>query len=137
MSLYHEAAGFLQTSSEGGSLKARVFRRRDLKSPPSQLYALILESCKWSGILKEVIERAEILKHERKVSGGPPFLALSFPRIFWGWRRGRLENRLVGLREENMANLFVDQSSLQLYHYCWSMIFCWRKGESPYLRAMG
>lgn len=69
MSLYHEAAEFLQPSpSEGGSLKARVFRRKDLKSPPNQLYALVLETAKWSGVLKEVIERAEILRHERKVS---------------------------------------------------------------------
>lgn len=69
MSLYHEAAEFLQSSpSKGGSLKARVFRRRDLKSPPNQLYALVLETCKWSGVLKEVVERAEILKHECKVS---------------------------------------------------------------------
>ena len=71
MSLYHEAAEFLQPSpSEGGSLKARVFRRRDLKtlkSPPNQLYALVLETAKWSGVLKEVVERAEILRHERKV----------------------------------------------------------------------
>ncbi|KAG5966416.1 hypothetical protein E4U32_004200, partial [Claviceps aff. humidiphila group G2b] len=73
MSLYHEAADILSTStntphpsSEGGSLKARVFGRKNLKSPPSQLYALVLETCKWSGVLKEVIERAELLRHERK-----------------------------------------------------------------------
>lgn len=68
MSLYHEAAEFLLPSpSEGGSLKARVFRRKGLKSPPNQLYALVLQTCKWSAVLKEVIERAEILKYERKV----------------------------------------------------------------------
>ncbi|KAG5932190.1 hypothetical protein E4U60_005409, partial [Claviceps pazoutovae] len=75
MSLYHEAADILSTStnaphpspsSEGGSLKARVFGRKNLKSPPSQLYALVLETCKWSGVLKEVIEEAELLRHERK-----------------------------------------------------------------------
>ncbi|KAG6103446.1 hypothetical protein E4U31_002794 [Claviceps sp. LM219 group G6] len=80
MSLYHEAADILSTStntphpsSEGGSLKARVFGRKNLKSPPSQLYALVLETCKWSGVLKEVIERAELLRHERKLT---PLLAL-------------------------------------------------------------
>lgn len=68
MSLYHEAAEFLTSSpSEGGSLKARVFKKKGLKSPPNQLYALVLETAKWSGILKEVIEKAEVLKHERKV----------------------------------------------------------------------
>lgn len=68
MSLYHEAAEFLTSSpSEGGSLKARVFKKKGLKSPPNQLYALVLETAKWSGILKEVIEKAEVLRHERKV----------------------------------------------------------------------
>lgn len=69
MSLYHEAAEFLtSTPSEGGSLKGRVFKRKSLKSPPNQLYALVLETAKWSGVLKEVVGNTELLKHERKVS---------------------------------------------------------------------
>lgn len=69
MSLYHEAADILSApSDEGGSLKSRVFRKKNLKSPPSQLYALVLETCKWSPVLKEVIDKAELLRHERKVS---------------------------------------------------------------------
>lgn len=69
MSLYHEAAEILTgSSSEGGSLKSRVFKKKGLKSPPNQVYALVLESCKWSPILKEVIEKSELLKFERKVS---------------------------------------------------------------------
>lgn len=69
MSLYHEAAEILSTSStDGGSLKSRVFGgKKTIKSPPSQIYALVLESSKWSPVLKEVIERAELLKLERKV----------------------------------------------------------------------
>lgn len=68
MSLYHEAAEILTaSSSEGGSLKSRVFGKKGIKSPPSQLYALVLESSKWSPVLKEVIEATELLKHERKV----------------------------------------------------------------------
>ncbi|KAG6000784.1 hypothetical protein E4U21_005018 [Claviceps maximensis] len=76
MSLYHEAADILATSSQhhqGGSLKSRVFGRKNLKSPPNQLYALVLETCKWSSVLKEVIEGAELLRHERKLT---PTLAL-------------------------------------------------------------
>lgn len=70
MSLYHEAADILSTSSqEGGSLKSRVFKRKNIKSTPNQLYALVFETCKWSAILKEVIEGADILKFERKVGG--------------------------------------------------------------------
>lgn len=71
MSLYHEAAEFLtSTPSEGGSLKARVFKKKGLKSPPNQLYAVVLETAKWSGVLKEVVDKTELLKFERKVSAG-------------------------------------------------------------------
>ncbi|KAM0251958.1 hypothetical protein ACHAP5_001283 [Fusarium lateritium] len=69
MSLYHEAAEVLTgSSSEGGSLKSRVFKKKNLKSAPNQIYALVLESCKWSPILKEVIEKSELLKLERKLT---------------------------------------------------------------------
>ena len=70
MSLYHEAAEFLIASpSAGGSLKARVFKQKNtLKSPPNQLYALVLETSKWSLVLKEIIDKTELIKHERKVS---------------------------------------------------------------------
>jgi putative methyltransferase len=44
-----------------------VFNKKDLKSPPAQIYALAIETCKWSPVLKEVIEHAEILRLERKV----------------------------------------------------------------------
>ncbi|KAL8371536.1 hypothetical protein RB595_001363 [Gaeumannomyces hyphopodioides] len=72
MSLYHEAAAVL-ASSEGGSLKARVFRLKTLRSAPSQVYALAFETCKWSPVLKEVVENAQLLQHERKLT---PVLAL-------------------------------------------------------------
>ncbi|KAK4196547.1 S-adenosyl-L-methionine-dependent methyltransferase [Triangularia verruculosa] len=74
MSLYHEAAALLTgPSTHGGSLKSRVFSNKELKSPPAQVYALALETCKWSSVLKEVIENAELLKHERKLT---PILSL-------------------------------------------------------------
>ncbi|KAH7329147.1 S-adenosyl-L-methionine-dependent methyltransferase [Stachybotrys elegans] len=74
MSLYHEAAEFLTKSpTEGGSLKARVFRRKNLKSSPNQLYALVIETCRWSEVLTEIIERSDLLKLERKLT---PALAL-------------------------------------------------------------
>jgi putative methyltransferase len=69
MSLYHEAAAILSSpASEGGSLKSRIYGNKDLKSPPAALYALVLETCKWSLVLKEVIQASEILNHERKVN---------------------------------------------------------------------
>lgn len=68
MSLYHETAEILsQPSSTGGNLKTRIFSNKALKSPQQQIYALALESCKWSAVLKEVIEAADLLKLERKV----------------------------------------------------------------------
>lgn len=66
MSLYHETAQILADTSRGGSLKNRVFGKKGLKSPPGQVYALAVESCRWSGVLKEVIEASGILS-EKKV----------------------------------------------------------------------
>lgn len=69
MSLYYEAAEILAApTNQGGSLRSRIFSKKDLKSQPVQIYALAIESCKWSPILKEVIENADLLRLERKVS---------------------------------------------------------------------
>ena len=69
MSLYYEAADLVANSGgEGGSLKSRVYGKKGLKSTPSHLYALIIESTKWSAVLKDVIERSGLLKLERKVT---------------------------------------------------------------------
>lgn len=69
MSLYYEAADFLTApTNAGGSLKSRIFSKKDLKSQPAQIYALAIETCKWSPVLKEIIELADILRLERKVS---------------------------------------------------------------------
>lgn len=69
MSLYHEAASVLGTdTSAGGNLRSRVFGKKDLKSPPTQVYALALETCKWSPVLSEIIDNSQLLQHEKKVS---------------------------------------------------------------------
>lgn len=68
MSLYHEAASVLGAdASAGGNLRSRVFGRKDLKSPPTQVYALALETCKWSPVLSEIIDNSQLLQHEKKV----------------------------------------------------------------------
>ena len=51
----------------GGSLKSRIFSKKDLKSQQAQIYALAIETCKWSPVLKEVVEHADMLRLERKV----------------------------------------------------------------------
>ena len=68
MSLYFEASSILSNEDrKGGSLKSRVFGAKGLKNPSAKVYALLVESLKWSPILKDVIERSELLKFERKV----------------------------------------------------------------------
>ncbi|KAH6661400.1 S-adenosyl-L-methionine-dependent methyltransferase [Truncatella angustata] len=74
MSLYHETAAILSIpASAGGNLKSRVFGKKDHKTSPQQIYALAAETCKWSAVLKEVIDNADILRLERKLS---PMLVL-------------------------------------------------------------
>ncbi|EKD13084.1 uncharacterized protein L3040_007167 [Drepanopeziza brunnea f. sp. 'multigermtubi'] len=69
MSLYYEAADLLTApTNAGGSLKSRIFGKKDLKSQPAQIYALAIETCKWSSVLKEIVENAEILRLERKLT---------------------------------------------------------------------
>lgn len=69
MSLYYEAADVLASPTNArGSLKSRIFSKKDLKSQPAQIYALAIETCKWSPVLKEIIEFTDILRLERKVS---------------------------------------------------------------------
>ncbi|KAF2715722.1 S-adenosyl-L-methionine-dependent methyltransferase [Pleomassaria siparia CBS 279.74] len=74
MSLYYEAAAVLANSDNaGGSLKSRIYRQKDLKSSPAQLFALITEASKWSTVLKDVIENCGLLAEEKKLT---PILAL-------------------------------------------------------------
>ncbi len=72
MSLYYDAARFLAPSeAKSGSLKSRVFSSKELRSSPKQVYALVAEASKWSPILAEVVEKSQLLQHERKVSPFP------------------------------------------------------------------
>lgn len=73
MSLYFEAAAVLSGPSHAGSLKSRVYTGK-WKSPPAQIYALIVEVAKYNECIKEVIDNAGILAHESKVSQVYSFL---------------------------------------------------------------
>ncbi|KAL9054535.1 MAG: hypothetical protein Q9162_004091 [Coniocarpon cinnabarinum] len=78
MTLYYEAARFLETSNDNvaiaqGSLKSRVFGTKDLKSKPTQVYALVIEATKWSQALAPIIEATGLLEEEKKLT---PCLAL-------------------------------------------------------------
>lgn len=68
MSLYYETATILENPDKiGGSFKARIFKKKDLKSKPGQIYALVAEASKWSRVLKDVVEKCAVLGEERKV----------------------------------------------------------------------
>ncbi|KAI1372983.1 S-adenosyl-L-methionine-dependent methyltransferase [Hypoxylon crocopeplum] len=97
MSLYHETADVLSATScnAGGNLKTLIFRNKHLKSPQQQVYALALETCKWSPILKEVIENSDLLRLERKLS---PLLALLLVHDFLLSKRGIALPATHGLR---------------------------------------
>ncbi len=69
MSLYFDAANILLNSEGvGGSLKSRIFNNKKLKNAPAHVYALVAQATKWSPILKEVIEKSDLLQTEKKVS---------------------------------------------------------------------
>ncbi|KAL8871572.1 MAG: hypothetical protein Q9174_002626 [Haloplaca sp. 1 TL-2023] len=69
MSLYYEASAFLvSTEDQQGTLKTRIFGSKNLKSQPKQVFALVAEAIKWSPILSEIISKAQLLQHERKLS---------------------------------------------------------------------
>ncbi|OTA94510.1 hypothetical protein M434DRAFT_394661 [Hypoxylon sp. CO27-5] len=116
MSLYHETAEILSASSStvGGNLKTRVFGKKDLKSPQQQVYALALETCKWSSVLKEVIDNSELLQHERKLS---PLLALLLVHDFLLSKRGIALPAAHGLRasiERHKARLNAEFTRVRL-----------------------
>ena len=68
MSLYFDAVAILTAPSAGGSFKSRIYSARNLRASPAQIYALITEASKWDRVLADVIEKADILSVERKVS---------------------------------------------------------------------
>ncbi|KAI1820984.1 S-adenosyl-L-methionine-dependent methyltransferase [Xylaria intraflava] len=117
MSLYHETADILSApSSAGGSLKSRLFgnKSKQLKSPPQQIYALASETCKWSSVLKEVIDNSELLRHERKLT---PLLALLLVHDFLLSRKGIALPASHGLRaaiERHKARLTAELTRARL-----------------------
>ena len=68
MAVYLDAAKVLSGPSGQGSLKSRIYGpNADLRSKPAHVYALISECAKRAAFLKEVIDNADILRHEPKV----------------------------------------------------------------------
>ncbi|KAI1799926.1 S-adenosyl-L-methionine-dependent methyltransferase [Daldinia bambusicola] len=130
MSLYHETADVLSAtpstsaststststsaSPTGGNLKTRIFGKKDLKSPPQQVYALALETCKWSPVLKEVIDNSDLLRHERKLT---PLLALLLVHDFILSKKGIALPSSHGLRasiERHKARLSAEFTRARL-----------------------
>jgi putative methyltransferase len=68
MSLYAEAAAAIENIENiGGSLKSRIYSNKNTKNQAAQIYALVIEATKWSPVLKEVIEKSQMLDYEKKV----------------------------------------------------------------------
>ncbi|KAI8628582.1 S-adenosyl-L-methionine-dependent methyltransferase [Xylariaceae sp. FL1651] len=115
MSLYHETADILAApSSTGGNIKTRIFNNKTLKSPPQQVYALALETSKWSSVLKEVIDNSELLRHERKLN---PLLALLLVHDLLISRKGIALPASHGLRtsiERHKARLAAELTRARL-----------------------
>ncbi|RWA03483.1 hypothetical protein EKO27_g11621 [Xylaria grammica] len=100
----------------GGSLKTRLFgnKNKHFKSPPPQIYALASETCKWSAVLKEVIDNSELLRHERKLT---PLLALLLVHDFLLSRKGIALPASHGLRaaiERHKARLTAELTRARL-----------------------
>ncbi|KAI0997783.1 hypothetical protein K3495_g10407 [Podosphaera aphanis] len=66
MSLYHTTAEILTLGT--CSLRSQIFKKIESKSQAAQIYALAVETCKWSLVLKEVIENADFLRAEPKLT---------------------------------------------------------------------
>ncbi|KAK3692384.1 S-adenosyl-L-methionine-dependent methyltransferase [Podospora appendiculata] len=119
MSLYHETAALLTaTGAPSGSIKSRIFGNKELKSPPAQVYALALESCKWSGVLKEVIENAQLLQTERKLT---PALAVLLVHDYLVNKSGIALPQTHGLRaavERHKARLSSEFTRARLRRRC-------------------
>lgn len=119
MSLYYEAAGILETpNTSGGSLKSRIFSKKDFKSPPAQIYALVIETCKWSFVLKEIIEKTELLKLERKLT---PILSLLLTHDLLLAKRGISLPATHGLRasvERHKARLSAEFIRARIRRAC-------------------
>ncbi|KAF3770429.1 S-adenosyl-L-methionine-dependent methyltransferase [Cryphonectria parasitica EP155] len=122
MSLYHETASVLDgDAAAGGNLRSRVFNSRDLKSPRGQVYALAVESCKWSSILSEVIDHAQLLKHERKLT---PVLSLLLVHDFLLAKGGIALPASHGLRatiERHRSRLTAEFSRARIRRKCSSV----------------
>ncbi|KFX91845.1 hypothetical protein O988_07556 [Pseudogymnoascus sp. VKM F-3808] len=109
MSLYYEAADVLKApTTAGGSLKSRIFSKKDFKAAPAQIYALVIETCKWSAVLKEVIEKTGLLGLERKLT---PLLSLLLVHDLLLAKRGIALPATHGLRasiERHKARLTAE-----------------------------
>ncbi|KAH9836012.1 25S rRNA (cytosine-C(5))-methyltransferase rcm1 [Teratosphaeria destructans] len=86
MSLYHEAAGVLESArTSGSSIKTLVYGRKTWKSDPKTLFALSTEAAKWSEVLSEVVKDSGILTFEKALS---PSLAVALVHDFFLAKKG-------------------------------------------------
>ncbi|KIW19276.1 hypothetical protein PV08_03570 [Exophiala spinifera] len=86
MSLYYDAATVLTSDSQDGSFKSRIYGNKlNLKSKPAHIYALISETAKFNQFVKEVVDNADILSAEPKLT---PILSLLLVHDHFFSKRG-------------------------------------------------
>ncbi|KAI4260663.1 MAG: hypothetical protein L6R42_003965, partial [Xanthoria sp. 1 TBL-2021] len=113
MSLYYDAARFVAPlENQRGSLKSRVFGAKDLRGSSKQVYAIVAEASKWSPVLAEVVEKSQLLHHERKIRIKRGFGSID------GLRK-HIAKDDVGETESNIPRT---ASSKQLQHPRWVRI---------------
>ncbi|KAK5091427.1 hypothetical protein LTR05_001610 [Lithohypha guttulata] len=121
MALYYDTAAVLSSAQGQGSLKSSIYGDAAKKSRPTQIYALISQTAKRDVLLKEVIENAELLKHESKLT---PLLALLLCHDHFFVKSGiaaPLKHPLRQAIERNKSRLLSELARARLKRKCASL----------------
>ncbi|ODQ63547.1 S-adenosyl-L-methionine-dependent methyltransferase [Nadsonia fulvescens var. elongata DSM 6958] len=124
MSLYFEAARFLEDKSKSGSLQSRIFnynkdpknKKSQLKSNPKQIFALVYSTLKYKKILVEVIKSSKILKEEKTLTLS---LALLLSHDLLCTKSGRINCGKVALKDnflKHKTRLKAELTRFKLKH---------------------
>ncbi|KEF56909.1 uncharacterized protein A1O9_07099 [Exophiala aquamarina CBS 119918] len=122
MSIYYDASTVLGAASRAGSLKSRIYDNKlGLRSKPAHLYALISETAKYDFFLKEVIDEADFLAQEPKLT---PTLGLLLVHDYFFAKGGIAASSNHPLRlaiERHKARLQAEFTKARLRKRCASV----------------
>ncbi|KAH0837471.1 hypothetical protein AYO21_08930 [Fonsecaea monophora] len=119
MSLYRDAETVLTANAQEGSLKSRIYgNKQGLKSKPAHIYALISETTKYDHFIKEVVDNADLLAREPKLT---PILSLLLVHDHFFSKKGLAAPSAHPLRqaiERNKARLQAEFTKARLRRRC-------------------